>query len=117
MVRFTKRYKYSNDGGKKRRRKTIRKQKRRRKTKKQKRRRRRRTKRHMKGGSSVQGRGLLASPACSGFNCDLPSNAGEIFTKYSNNNNPFFWSYEFKWNVRNPISPKPMAGAKKEKKT
>ena len=115
MVRFTKRYKYSRmNGGKKRRRKTIRKQKRRRKTKKQKRRRRRRTKRHMKGGSSVQGRGLLASPACSGFNCDLPSNAGEIFTKYSNNNNPFFPDpMSLNRNVRNPISPKPMASAKK----
>ena len=40
----------------------------------------------MKGGS---GKGLLASPACSGFNCDLPSNVGEIFTNYPNNNNPF----------------------------
>ena len=114
MVRFTKRYKYSRmNGGKKRRRKTIRKQKRRRKTKKQKRRRRRRTKRHMKGGSSVQGRGLLASPACSGFNCDLPSNAGEIFTKYSNNNNPFFPDpMSLNRNVRNPISPKPINGKK-----
>ena len=89
MVRFTKRYKYSRmNGGKKRRRKTIRKQKRRKRTKKQKRRRRRRTKRrHMKGGS---GKGLLVSPTCSGFNCDLPQNVGKIITKYSYNNNPFF---------------------------
>ena len=111
MVRFTKRYKYSRmNGGKKRRRKTIRKQKRRKRTKKQKRRRRRRTKRRMKGGS---GKGLLVSPACSGFNCDLPQNAGAIFTKYSNNNNPFFPDpMSLNRNVRNPISPKPMGGKK-----
>ena len=115
MVRFTKRYKYSKmNGGKKRRRKTIRKQRRRKKTKKQKRRRRRKTKRRMKGGSAVQGRGLLASPACSGFNCDLPQNAGAIFTKYSNNNNPFFPDpMSLNRNVKNPISQKPMASAKK----
>ena len=111
MVRFTKRYKYSRmNGGKKRRRKTIRKQKRRKRTKKQKRRRRRKTKRRMKGGS---GKGLLASPACSGFNCDLPQNAGAIFTKYSNNNNPFLPDpMSLNRNVRNPISPKPMGGKK-----
>ena len=110
MVRFTKRYKYSRmNGGKKRRRKTIRKKKRR-KSKKQKRRRRRKTKRRMKGGS---GKGLLASPACSGFNCDLPQNAGAIFTKYSNNNNPFFPDpMSLNRNTRNPISPKPMGGKK-----
>tara|TARA_B100000963_G_scaffold205146_1_gene178642 strand:- start:4829 stop:5308 length:480 start_codon:yes stop_codon:yes gene_type:complete len=67
----------------------------------------------MKGGSAVQGRGLLASPACSGFNCDLPQNAGAIFTKYSNNNNPFFPDpMSLNRNVRNPISPKPMNGKK-----
>ena len=111
MVRFTKRYKYSRmNGGKKRRRKTIRKQKRRKHTKKQKRRRRRRTKRRMKGGS---GKGLLASPACSGFNCDLPQNTGEIFTHYPNNTNPFLPDpMSLNRNVRNPISPKPMKGKK-----
>ena len=40
-------------------------------------------------------------------------NAGEIFTKYSNNNNPFFPDpMSLNRNVRNPISPKPMAGKK-----
>ncbi len=87
---------------------------RKRKSRKKSKKRRRKTKRRMKGGSGVQGRGLLASPACSGFNCDLPSNAGEIFTKYSNNNNPFFPDpMSLNRNVKNPISPKPMAGAKK----
>ena len=88
--------------------------KKRRKSRKKSKKRRRKTKRRMKGGSGVQGRGLLASPACSGFNCDLPSNAGEIFTKYSNNNNPFFPDpMSLNRNVKNPISPKPMTGAKK----
>ena len=84
-----------------------------RKSRKKSKRKRRKTKRRMKGGSAVQGRGLLASPACSGFNCDLPSNAGEIFTKYSNNNNPFFPDpMSLNRNVRNPISPQPMSGKK-----
>ena len=83
---------------------------RKRKSRKKSKKKRRKTKRRMKGGS---GKGLLASPACSGFNCDLPSNAGEIFTKYSNNNNPFFPDpMSLNRNVRNPISPKPMAGKK-----
>ena len=81
------------------------------KTRKKSKRRKRKTKRRMKGGS---GKGLLVSPACSGFNCDLPQNAGAIFTKYSNNNNPFFPDpMSLNRNVRNPISPKPMASAKK----
>ena len=86
---------------------------RKRKSRKKSKRKRRKTKRRMKGGSTVQGRGLLASPACSGFNCDLPSNAGEIFTKYSNNNNPFFPDpMSLNRNVKNAISPKPMDGKK-----
>ena len=56
------------------------------KSRKKSKRRRRKTKRRMKGGS---GKGLLASPACSGFNCDLPTNVGEIYTHYPNNTNPF----------------------------
>jgi len=113
MVRFTKRYKYSRmNGGKKRRRKTIRKQRRRKKTKKQKRRRRRKTKRRMKGGS---GKGLLASPACSGFNCDLPTNVGEIYTHYPNNTNPFLPDpMSLNRNVRSSklILPAPMKSKK-----
>ena len=57
-----------------------------RKSRKKSKKRRRKTKRRMKGGS---GKGLLASPACSGFNCDLPTNVGEIYTHYPNNTNPF----------------------------
>ena len=65
----------------------------------------------MKGGS---GKGLLASPACSGFNCDLPQNAGEIIYRYSNNPNPFFPDpMSLNRNVRNPISPKPMSWKKR----
>ena len=81
-----------------------------RKSRKKSKKRRRKTKRRMKGGS---GKGLLVSPACSGFNCDLPSNSGEIFTKYSNNNNPFFPDpMSLNRNVRNPISPQPITGKK-----
>ncbi len=60
--------------------------KKRRKSRKKSKKKRRKTKRRMKGGS---GKGLLASPACSGFNCDLPTNVGEIYTHYPNNTNPF----------------------------
>ena len=68
----------------------------------------------MKGGSSVQGRGLLFLQLVVDLIVTLPHNAGEIFTKYSNNNNPFFPDpMSLNRNVRNPISPKPMAGAKK----
>ena len=83
---------------------------RKRKSRKKSKRKRRKTKRRMKGGS---GKGLLASPACSGFNCDLPTNVGEIYTNYPNNNNPFLPDpMSLNRNVRNPISPKPMAGPK-----
>ena len=74
----------------------------------------------MKGGS---GKGLLASPACSGFNCDLPTNVGEIYTHYPNNTNPFLPDpMSLNRNVKGEklISPKPMGGKKeavaKEKK-
>jgi len=81
-----------------------------RKSRKKSKRRTRKTKRRMKGGS---GKGLLASPACSGFNCDLPQNTGAIFTKYPNNTNPFLPDpMSLNKNVRNPISPKPMGGKK-----
>lgn len=81
-----------------------------RKSRKKSKRKRRKTKRRMKGGS---GKGLLASPACSGFNCDMPTNVGEIYTHYPNNTNPFLPDpMSLNKNVRNPISPKPMGGKK-----
>ena len=85
---------------------------RKRKSRKKSKKRRRKTKRRMKGGS---GKGLLVSPACSGLNCDMPENVGEIYTKYSNNNNPFFpdpMSLNRNVKTNNLISPKPMKGKK-----
>ena len=80
------------------------------KTRKKSKRKRRKTKRRMKGGS---GKGLLASPACSGFNCDLPTDIGKVYTHYPNNTNPFFPDpMSLNRNTRNPISPKPMGGKK-----
>ena len=83
-----------------------------RKSRKKSKRKRRKTKRRMKGGS---GKGLLASPACSGFNCDLPTNVGEIYTHYPNNTNPFLPDpMSLNRNVKGAklISPKPMGGKK-----
>ena len=90
-------------GGRKKRRKSKR---------KKSKRKRRKTKRRMKGGS---GKGLLASPACSGFNCDMPTNVGEIYTHYPNNTNPFLpdpMSLNSNLSGKALISPKPMAGKK-----
>ena len=86
--------------------------KKRRKSRKKSKKRRRKTKRRMKGGS---GKGLLASPACSGFNCDLPQNAGELFTKYPNNTNPFLpdpMSLNSNLSGKALITRKPMGGKK-----
>ena len=86
---------------------------RKRKSRKKSKRKRRKTKRRMKGGS---GKGLLASPACSGFNCDLPTNVGEIYTHYPNNTNPFLPDpMSLNRNVKGEklISPKPMGGKKR----
>ena len=85
---------------------------RKRKSRKKSKRKRRKTKRRMKGGS---GKGLLASPACSGFNCDLPTNVGEIYTHYPNNTNPFLpdpMSLNSNLSGKALISPKPMGGKK-----
>ena len=81
-----------------------------RKSRKKSKRRRRKTKRRMKGGSA---KGLLASPACSGFNCDLPQNVGKIMTGYGIPKPIFPDPMSLNRNVRNPISPKPIASAKK----
>ena len=83
-----------------------------RKSRKKSKRKRRKTKRRMKGGS---GKGLLASPACSGFNCDMPTNVGEIYTHYPNNTNPFLpdpMSLNSNLSGKALISPKPMGGKK-----
>ena len=82
-----------------------------RKSRKKSKKRRRKTKR-MKGGS---GKGLLASPACSGFNCDLPTNVGEIYTHYPNNTNPFLpdpTSLNSNLSGKALITRKPMGGKK-----
>ena len=67
----------------------------------------------MKGGS---GKGLLASPACSGFNCNLPTNVGELYPPNTpNNTNPFLPDpMSLNRNVKGAklISPKPMGGKK-----
>jgi len=83
-----------------------------RKSRKKSKRKRRKTKRRMKGGS---GKGLLASPACSGFNCDLPTNVGEIYTHYPNNTNPFLpdpKSLNSNLSGKALITRKPMGGKK-----
>ena len=83
------------------------------KTRKKSKKRRRKTKRRMKGGS---GKGLLASPACSGFNCNLPTNVGELYPPNTpNNTNPFLpdpMSLNSNLSGKALISPKPMGGKK-----
>ena len=86
--------------------------KRRKSKRKKSKRKRRKTKRRMKGGS---GKGLLASPACSGFNCDLPTNVGEIYTHYPNNTNPFLpdpKSLNSNLTTKALDTPKPVGGKK-----
>lgn len=82
---------------------------RKRKSRKKSKKRRRKTKRRMKGGS---GKGLLVSPACSGFNCDMPQNIGKEFTGIGIPNPIFPDPMSLNRNVRNPISPKPMSSKK-----
>ena len=87
--------------------------KKRRKSRKKSKKRRRKTKRRMKGGS---GKGLLASPACSGFNCDLPTNVGELYPPNTpNNTNPFLpdpMSLNSNLTTKALDTPKPFGGKK-----